>query len=243
MYRLEVVNGGPRKVRYDHLHACQELAAADTRLKKLMARAGPFGLRLKPTHSTLEALLESIIHQQLHGRAAKAIHDRVLALFPEATPTPQALLQVSDAALRGAGLSASKLAAVRDLAEKSAAGIVPPLSKLHRMSDDEVCARLTEVRGIGVWTVQMLLIFRMGRPNVLPVADYGVRKGFALTFGKLRPGMPVTLADLPNAATMQRRAHRWQPWQSVASWYLWRACDLALDAETKTPRVQTRSKS
>ncbi len=104
------------------------------------------------------------------------------------------------------------------------------------MPDDEVCARLTTVRGIGIWTVQMLLIFRMGRPNVLPVSDYGVRKGYALIIGKLRPGMPVTAADLPKAATMERRAARWQPWQSVASWYLWRACDLARDAETKISR-------
>lgn len=217
----------PRPVRYDHALACQQLAAADARLKKLMERAGPFALRLKPTHSTFEALLESITHQQLHGRAAQAIHARVLALFPQAIATPEGMHDLADEPLRAAGLSASKLAAVRDLAEKSLAGIVPPLAALHRMPDEEVCGRLTSVRGIGVWTVQMLLIFRMGRPNVLPVADYGVRKGFALAIGKLRPGMPVKLADLPSAATMERRAARWQPWQSVASWYLWRACDLA----------------
>lgn len=231
--------GGLRKVRYDDAAACGALAAADVRLGKLMERAGPFALRLKPTHSTLEALLESITHQQLHGNAAKAIHGRVLDLFPERTPTAEGLLQVSDAALRAAGLSASKLLSVRDLAEKSRAGIVPPLSRLHRMSDEEVCARLTTVRGIGIWTVQMLLIFRMGRPNVLPVLDYGVRKGFALTFGKLRPGMPVTPIDLPSAITMERRAVRWQPWQSVASWYLWRACDLAAIKEVKPPGKQS----
>jgi len=190
-------------------------------------------LRLKPTHSTLEALLESIVYQQLHGNAAKAIHGRVLALFPDETPTAEELLRVSDADLRAAGLSANKLAAVRDLAEKSLTGTVPPLSKLHRMPDEEVCARLTTVRGIGVWTAQMLLIFRMGRPNVLPVSDYGVRKGFALTYGKLRAGMPVTAADLPTAEVMERRAARWLPWQSVASWYLWRACDLPHQKETK----------
>lgn len=238
VYRLEEVTVGLRKVRYDSVGACRELAAADARLARLMQRAGPFALRIKPTHSTLEALLESITHQQLHGNAAKAIHGRVLDLFPDRTPTPEALLQVSDAALRAAGLSASKLVSVRDLAEKSRAGIVPPLAKLHRLPDEEICARLTTVRGIGIWTVQMLLIFRMGRPNVLPVLDYGVRKGFALTFGKLRPGMPVTPADLPSAITMERRAARWQPWQSVASWYLWRACDLASAKEIKPPGKQ-----
>ncbi len=229
------MTAGSRKVRYNHESACQHLSAADARIRKLIEQVGPFALRLKPTHSTFEALLESIIYQQLHGRAAKAIHGRVLELFPEATPTAQGLHDLGDDVLRSAGLSASKLAALRDLSEKSLTGVVPTLAVLHRMPDDEVCARLTSVRGIGVWTAQMLLIFRMGRPNVLPVSDSGVRKGFALTIGKLRPGMPVTLADLPSAATIERRALRWQPWQSVASWYLWRACDLALQAEGKIP--------
>ena len=233
MYRLETMTPSPRKVRYDHVRACQELSASDARLRKLIERAGPFALRLKPTHSTFEALLESIVYQQLHGKAAKTIHSRVLELFPDGIAIPQRVNDLGDEVFRAAGLSANKLAATRDLAEKSIAGIVPPLAVLHRMTDDEVCARLTSVRGIGTWTAQMLLIFRMGRPNVLPVSDYGVRKGFALTIGKLRPGAPVTLADLPDAATMQRRAARWQPWQSVASWYLWRACDLGVDAESK----------
>jgi DNA-3-methyladenine glycosylase II len=236
VYRLESVTGGLRKVRYDDALACQELTAADARLAKLMQRSGPFAMRLKPTHSTFEALLESIVYQQLHGRAAKAIHGRILELFPERTPTASGLLRLSDPALRGAGLSASKLLAIRDLAEKSDAGIVPPLTKLHRMADEEICERLTTVRGIGVWTVQMLLIFRMGRPNVLPVSDYGVRKGFALTFGKLRPGDPVTLADLPTPDVMRHRAKRWHPWHSVASWYLWRACDLPLQGDTPSAR-------
>lgn len=224
---------GSRKVRYDHARACKELCAADARMKRLIERTGPFTLRLKPTHSTFEALLESIVHQQLHGRAAQAIHDRVMQLFPQSTPVPQVLQRLPDDVFRAAGLSANKLLALRDLAEKSLSGVVPPLRSLHRMSDEEVCARLTQVRGIGVWTVQMLLIFRMGRPDVLPVADYGVRKGFALTIGKLRPGMPVTLADLPSPVVMERRARRWQPWRSVASWYLWRACDMARDTELR----------
>lgn len=224
---------GLRKVRYDHARACSEMTATDKRMATLIERVGPFRLRLKPTHSTFEALLESIVYQQLHGRAAKAIHGRIIDLFPDQVPTAHGLAGLRDAKLRGCGLSANKLASLRDLAEKSLAGVVPTLPKLHRMADDEVCARLTSVRGIGIWTAQMLLIFRMGRPNVLPVSDYGVRKGYALTFGKLRPGMPVTAADLPDAATVQRRAARWHPWHSVASWYLWRACDLALEDEGK----------
>jgi len=231
------MTNGLRKVRYDHAGACQHLSASDARLKKLITQVGPFGLRVKPTHSTFEALLEAIVYQQLHGNAAKAIHSRVLELFSNGIATPKELNRLNDKVLRSAGLSASKLAAIRDLGEKSLTEIVPSLPALHRMPDDEVCARLTTVRGIGIWTAQMLLIFRMGRPNILPVADYGVRKGFALTIGRLRPGMPVTLADLPDAATMERRALRWQPWRSVASWYLWRACDLARDVENKPSRT------
>ena len=223
----------PRPVRYDHILASQTLAASDRKLAQLLERAGPFTLRLKPTASPFEALLESIVHQQLNGRAAKTIHDRVLALFADnsstpAHPTPEALLRLPDNRLRAAGLSAGKLAALRDLAEKTRAGIVPSLAQLRRMTDEDIIAHLTQVRGIGVWTAEMLLIFRLGRPNVLPVGDYGVRKGFALTFGTLRPGVRVQAEDLPDAETMRRRAARWHPWCSVASWYLWRACDLAV---------------
>lgn len=222
-------------VRYDHDLACKTLAASDAKLGKLMQRAGVFTLQLKRTSSPFEALLESIIHQQLHGRAAKTIHDRVLALFGGDHPTPEVLLKLPQERLRAAGLSANKLAALRDLAEKTCAGIVPPMTKLQRMADEEIIAHLTQVRGIGVWTVEMLLMFRLGRPNVLPVNDYGVRKGFALTFGVLRPGVRVEAHHLPDAATMRRRAVRWQPWCSVASWYLWRACDLAAVTETAKP--------
>ncbi|HUZ05452.1 MAG TPA: hypothetical protein VMU62_08835 [Acidobacteriaceae bacterium] len=231
-----------RPVRYDHDRACSTLNASDRKLGQLMERAGPFTLQLKHTDSPFEALLESIIHQQLHGRAAKTIHDRVLALFQGDPPTPEILLQLPEERLRAAGLSANKLAALRDLAEKTNAGIVPPMSKLQRMPDEDILAHLTQVRGIGVWTVEMLLIFRLGRPNVLPTNDYGVRKGFALTFGKLRPGMRVETKDLPDAETMRRRALRWQPWCSVASWYLWRACDLATLTETTKPTTALKQR-
>jgi DNA-3-methyladenine glycosylase II len=218
---------GTRPVRYDAALACRELAARDRALARLMERAGRFTLRLKPNTPPFEALLESIVHQQLHGRAARTIHDRVRALFAGDAPTPETLLQLPDGPLRAAGLSANKLAALRDLAQKSCSGAVPALPALRRMADEEIVAHLTEVRGIGVWTVEMLLIFYLGRPDVLPVKDYGVRKGFALTFGKLSAGASVRPQDLPDEATLLRRAERWRPWRSVASWYLWRACDLA----------------
>jgi len=142
-------------------------------------------------------------------------------------PSPQHLLDCTNEQLRAAGLSKNKMLAPRDLSAKTIDGTVPDLKTIRRMSDEDIIEHLTQVRGIGRWTVEMLLIFRLGRPDVLPVSDYGVRKGFALTFGKLKPADKVTPMDLPKPDEIHRRAKRWEPWRSVASWYLWRACDLA----------------
>ena len=139
----------------------------------------------------------------------------------------QHLLDCPNEQLRAAGLSHNKSLALRDLAAKTLDGTVPTLARIRRMADEDIIEHLTQVRGIGRWTVEMLLIFRLGRPDVLPVSDYGVRKGFALTFGKLKPIDKVTPLDLPKPDEMHRRAKRWAPWRSVASWYMWRACDLA----------------
>jgi DNA-3-methyladenine glycosylase II len=218
---------GRRPVRYDAELACRELAAADPKLGALIDRAGPFRLRLKSQHSPFEALLESIIYQQLHGKAAAAILKRLLTAFGELHPAPEHLLQAPDDLLRSVGLSASKTKALRDLAAKTMDGTVPTLSQIRRMSDQEIVERLTQVRGIGTWTVEMLLIFRLGRADVFPVTDYGVRKGFALTFNRLPKSKPFDASMLAKADPMLRRAERWRPWRSVASWYLWRACDLA----------------
>ena len=218
---------GRRPVRYDAQLACRELAAADPKLGRLIAAAGRYRLTLKSSHSPFEALLESIIYQQLHGKAAAAILKRLLAIFGDLHPSPEQLLAASDEVLRAAGLSGSKARAVRDLAAKTIDGTVPTLIRIRRMPDAEIIERLTAVRGIGPWTVEMLLIFRLGRPDVLPVSDYGVRKGFALTFGKVSKRNPFTNEMLPTAAEMLKRGERWRPWRSVASWYLWRACDLA----------------
>ncbi|MDE3105513.1 MAG: DNA-3-methyladenine glycosylase 2 family protein [Acidobacteriota bacterium] len=234
MPRPTVVSRPPR---YDHARALAELAAADPRLGRLIERAGPFTLRVAGGQTPFEALAESIVYQQLHGKAAATIHRRMLESFVPvcgevapgvpAHPGPQHLLDCPNEQLRGAGLSHNKMLALRDLAAKTLDGTVPTLARIRRMSDDAIIEHLTQVRGIGRWTVEMMLIFRLGRPNVLPVADYGVRKGFALTFGRLKPTDKVTPADLPAPDVMRRRARRWQPWCSVASWYLWRACDLA----------------
>jgi len=218
---------GRRAVRYDAARACRELAAADPKLGQLIERVGLFRLKLKSQHSPFEALLESIIYQQLHGKAAAAILKRLLTAFGELHPAPEHLLAAPDERLRACGLSASKTKALRDLAAKTIDGTVPTLAAIRRMPDEEIIERLTEVRGIGTWTVEMLLIFRLGRPNVLPVTDYGIRKGFALTFLRLPKTKPFDASMLATADQIVRRAQRWQPWCSVASWYLWRACDLA----------------
>ncbi|WP_158752348.1 DNA-3-methyladenine glycosylase [Acidobacterium sp. S8] len=218
---------GRRSVRYDAALACRELAAADPKLGELIARAGPYSVKLKSQHSPFEALLESIIYQQLHGKAAAAILKRLLTLFGEIHPSPEHLLQASDDMLRSVGLSASKSKALRDLAAKTLDGTVPTLIQIRRMPDDEIVERLTAVRGIGKWTVEMLLMFRLGRPNVFPITDYGVRKGFSLTFKKLPKNKPFDATMLAKPEEMLRRGKRWEPWRSVASWYMWRACDLA----------------
>jgi DNA-3-methyladenine glycosylase II len=218
---------GRRIPRYNIAQACQDLSAADPALGRLIERAGPYTLRLKSQHSPFEALLESIIYQQLHGKAAAAILKRLLTFFGELHPAPELLLEAPEQQLRGCGLSASKLLALRDLAAKTIDGTVPTLTQIRRMKDEEIIERLTAVRGIGPWTVEMLLIFRLGRPDVFPVTDYGVRKGFALTFSRLPKQKPFDASMLAKPADMLRRGERWKPWRSVASWYLWRACDLA----------------
>ncbi len=221
----------PRSPKYDSALAIAQLSAADTKLGKLIQRAGPFTLRLASTQSPFEALTESIIYQQLHGRAAATIHRRLVESFypthGEQHFAAQHILDAPNEQLRAAGLSHNKSLALRDLAAKTIDGTVPDLKTIRRMSDEDIIEHLTQVRGIGRWTVEMLLIFRLGRPDVLPVSDYGVRKGFALTFGKLKPTDKVTPMDLPKPDVMQKRAKRWEPWRSIASWYLWRACDLA----------------
>ncbi|MDX1606171.1 MAG: DNA-3-methyladenine glycosylase [Candidatus Competibacterales bacterium] len=208
-------------MNYDMTAAVTALRAADPRLAMVIAQA-PFcnmGTRdpRDPTAADLfQSLLRSIVYQQLSGKAAATIHARVEALFP-GVPEPAALLALSDEALRGAGLSRNKTLALRDLAAKTLDGTVPALETLEQWDDEAVIRRLVQVRGIGRWTVEMLLMFRLRRPDVLPVDDLGVRKGFRLTYG---------LDGLPDAAQLRERAEAWRPYRSVASWYLWRAVEL-----------------
>ncbi|HEX8184599.1 MAG TPA: DNA-3-methyladenine glycosylase [Blastocatellia bacterium] len=202
---------------YDPGEAVRHLAAADPKLAKLIKRAGSFSMQIRHLHNPFEALARNIIYQQLHGNAAAAIHQRVLDLFGGKKLRPQDVLAASDEELRGAGLSRAKLASLRDLSIKTLDGTVPPISRLRRMEDEEIIERLTIVRGIGRWTVEMLLMFRLGRPDVLPIDDYAVRKGFALAYG---------LQQMPTRKELERYGERWRPYRSVASWYMWEAVRL-----------------
>jgi DNA-3-methyladenine glycosylase II len=205
-------------LEYDPEIACRYLTEADPRLGDLIAQVGEFTMRPPPSQSLFAALMRSIVYQQLSGKAAATILDRTIRTCTSRSfPSPRELLQVPIDELRAAGLSAAKTAAVRDLAQKTLEGTVPSLARVRRMSDEEVVQRLTEVRGIGTWTVEMLLLFRLGRPDVFPIMDLGVRKGFGLVFRR---------GKLPEPRTMFRRGERWRPYRSIASWYLWRALEL-----------------
>ena len=142
-------------------------------------------------------------------------------------PSPQVLLDTPEEILRAAGVSGNKIRAMKDLAARTLDGTVPTHNAIRKMSDADLVERLTEVRGIGPWTVEMLLIFRLGRPDVLPVTDYGVRKGYALTFMRIPKSRPIEASDLPKPDVVYKRGQKWKPFRSVATWYLWRACDLA----------------
>ncbi|WP_437600897.1 methylated-DNA--[protein]-cysteine S-methyltransferase [Sorangium sp. So ce590] len=217
---LQADDGGGGALGFDPAVAVERLRASDAALARLIDAVGPFGMRLDRTSSLFVALAESIVYQQLTGKAAATIFARVRALFARAHegPTPEQILRASDEKLRAAGLSRAKLLSLRDLARRAQDGELPTLAEVHGMEDEAIIERLTQVRGIGRWTVEMLLMFRLGRPDVLPVDDYGIRKGFAIAF---------KLPDLPARKDLERRGERWKPYRTAASWYLWRAVDLA----------------
>jgi 3-methyladenine DNA glycosylase/8-oxoguanine DNA glycosylase len=205
-----------RQLRYDPGEALAHLRAADSWLAGIMDQGGAFRLHHRATGSPFEALLRAIVYQQISSRAAAAIYARVLDLF-DGRPAAAGVDELSDEDIRAAGLSRPKLAAVRDLAARTADGTVPDRRRLARMDDETVVERLTAVRGVGRWTAEMLLIFDLGRPDVLPVSDLGVRKGFARLMGRKK---------LPDERALARRGERWRPYRSVATWYLWRAMDV-----------------
>ena len=203
-------------VLIDNGAAARKLAASDPVLAGIIKGVGPCPLTPTPNVELFQALLRSIIYQQLHGKAAAAIHGRVVKLMPDVNAA--ALETLPDAALRAAGLSANKLLAVRDLASRTIDGTVPAAESVATLDDDELIERLTKVRGVGPWTVQMLMIFYLGRPDVMPTGDFGIRKAFSLLYRRGRTVKPEAIL---------RHSKRWQPHRSVASWYLWRSLDPA----------------
>src|SRR6266700_901669 len=202
----------------NHEHAHQLLRASHPRMAELIARSRRYNITPALSIRPFDALAESIAYQQLSGKAASTIFGRVRALYPKRKwLDPKQLLATSDETLRAAGLSRAKTAALKDLAAKTLDGTVPAGRALFRMTDDEIITRLTTVRGIGRWTVEMLLLFDLGRLDVWPVDDYGVRKGFAKIFGRRK---------LPTPKQLMKFGEKWRPYRSMAAWYFWRALDV-----------------
>lgn len=198
--------------------AYAHLTKVDPVMRRLIRDAEPCGIRAQ-SRTPYEALVRAIAHQQLNGTAADTITRRFLALFPgKKFPSPEDVAGVTDDAIRAAGFSRAKIAAIRDISQKTQAGIVPPKRALTRLSDDEIVERLTECRGVGRWTVEMFLMFTLARPDVLPVDDFGIRSGYRLAYG---------LDEMPKPRDLLALGERWRPYRTTASWYLWRAVDLA----------------
>jgi DNA-3-methyladenine glycosylase II len=196
----------------------EHLSALDSDLARLIARVGSCRL-VTVAREPYEALVRAVAHQQLHGRAAESILGRLLALHPAAAfPAPESLLALSDEAFRGCGFSASKTAAIRSICDHAARGIVPSAADAGGIADAELIERLVAIRGVGRWTVEMLLIFTLGRPDVLPVDDFAVREGWRLI---------KRLDAQPRPRELARIGEAWGPWRSTAAWYLWRAADEA----------------
>ena len=211
------------------------LADIDPVMSRLIKAAGPCTLHERVERSPFESLATSIAYQQLNGTAASRILGRFVALYaPLPFPEPAALAGTSDEQLRAVGFSFAKVRALRDLADKVLQGVVPPRDELHTLEDEIIVERLTQVRGIGRWTVQMMLMTQLGRPNVFPADDFGVRNGFRLAYG---------LKGMPTPRALAEFGARWQPHGSLAAWYLWRAVDLAREGKlprpTRAPRVAT----
>jgi DNA-3-methyladenine glycosylase II len=198
--------------------ALRHLRRVDPVMAQLIRRAGPYAVKPERGAGPYEALVEAVAHQQLTGKAARTILGRFYALYgTDCCPEPARLVETPDAALRGCGFSRAKAAALKDIAARSLDGSIPARSALARMKDEAIIGRLVEARGVGRWTVEMFLMFTLGRPDVLPVDDYGVRLGYKIAYGK---------RTLPKPKTLARIGEQWAPYRTTASWYLWRAVDM-----------------
>ena len=199
--------------------AHKHLSKRDPVLRKLIREHGKCALVPEKRRSPFQSLVQAVAHQQLNGTAANTILTRFKNLFPgRKFPKPEDLANVTDAQIRACGFSFAKIKAIRDIAEKTLSGVVPTSRQIVKLSDDEIIARLTEVRGVGRWTVEMLLIFQLGRENVLPADDFGVRTGFRIAYKK---------REMPKPKDLLKFGARWRPHATTAAWFLWRAADAA----------------
>ena len=199
--------------------ALKHLSAVDPVMAQLIREVGPCRLKHEPWRSPFQSLVQAVAHQQLNGTAAGNILARFRKLFPgKRFPKPEDLADVTDEQLRGCGFSFSKIAAIRDITAKVLDGTIPSSRAIAKLDDEEIIARLTEARGVGRWTVEMLLIFQLGRPDVLPVDDFGVRNGFRLAYKK---------RAMPKPKALLAFGKKWRPHATTAAWYLWRAADGA----------------
>lgn len=201
-----------------HVRAVRALQSADPKLAPWIERVGRCTWRAEAGGTHFAAIARSIVYQQLSGAAAGTIHGRFCALFPEGSPEPRRLLTLSVATLRGVGLSGRKTEYLQALAERSLSG-GSPIERLHELDDADVIDTLAQVRGIGTWTAQMFLMFRLGRPDVLPILDLGVRKGVQRVH---------RMRALPTPAQVEKIGARWAPYRTIASWYLWRSLEVEL---------------
>jgi DNA-3-methyladenine glycosylase II len=215
----------------------RKLARVDPVLANLIRAAGQFTHVPNEEHTPFHTLARAIAHQQLNGTAAESIFGRFVGLYSgeqaAALLEAELVLDTPDARLRACGLSFAKIAGIKDLARKTLDGTVPPYEILHTLEDQHIIDRITQVRGIGRWTVEMMLMFRMGRPDILPVDDFGVRNGFRLAYG---------LRGMPTPRALAEFGARWAPFRSVAAWYLWRAVELHKAGKLPAPAVKTRIK-
>src|SRR5580704_15930428 len=231
------VNVPPSNIAFDLAEAVRHLSERDEQLKALIAELLPFKIEYEETESPYEILMESIVYQSISGKAAATIFGRIKALGSDGRPpSPEQMLKIPATKLRKAGLSGAKVRAMKDLAKKALSGIVPTHDEALKLSDEELVERLVSVRGIGAWTVEMFLIFRLGRPDVLPIHDLGVKKGWSVAYGK---------KHMPKPKELLAFGERWRPYRTVASWYMWRAFERAGYKVTNKirPRKPRRKKS
>ncbi|WP_422864531.1 DNA-3-methyladenine glycosylase family protein [Endosaccharibacter trunci] len=218
---VATISRKPGRPIKDERKARLHLVGVDHEMAALIRRVGRCTLRVRTEREPFEALVRAIAGQQLHARAAEAMLGRMLAHFPDGFPSPEALGALDDAAFRACGFSGSKTVAIRGVCAAAATGIVPTRRQAQRLSDSELIARLVPLRGIGAWTVEMLLIFTLGRPDIMPIDDYGVREGYRRIKG---------LEAQPKPKALLAATESWRPFRSVGAWYLWRAADEAKPA-------------